>query len=460
MLAIVTTLVCSAGSWVQDLPPDSELGAQVALGKLYGDVTNLVEELSPLQAVLPPGPELSKKLAERLQGLLDVVRRSTALNLSHKNVTLSAWVDLDASGGWVWGMVVRGAPHETPAAAPADTPQIETFDLEGQAASRVNTVDLAWLVRPDGTLLVGNERGLTRALHQLLSPEPLPKGLFASLSQRLAKPGLATLVFVPPAPQRTEVASSMTTIAPFVREVQALSVDGAPGRITVRLVAQSDKGQRGLVHAGVALAALLRAGANLTEAGGETALGLGSLSQWPTFVPKALDEKLLTTLLGKFVQGFTLKSKAMARPSREVEVVLEPNQMRGLLAASLLYATYLMPKPLAVGEPEATILLLTLRKAQELYKQKKGHYLACGPIPVELPTTPTELPPGTCLAELGFKPMMKVHFQLAATVEAGALLLLARGDADGDGEPEVWALEEGAQALRRVVVNDDGSPEE
>lgn len=452
MLAIVATLVCGSGSWVQDLPPDSELGAQVAVGRLRGDVTNLVEELLPLQAVLPPGAELSKKLAERLQGLLGVVRRSTALNLSHKNVTFSAWVDLDAKGGWVWGMVVRGAPHETPAAEQADAPQIETFDLEGQAASRVNTVDLAWLVRPDGTLLVGNERGLTRALHHLLTPEPLPKGLFASLSQRLAKPGLATLVFVPPAPQRTEVASSMTTLAPLMREVQAVSLDGAPGRLALRLVAQSDKGQRGLVHAGVALAALLRAGASLTEAGGEVALGLGSLSQWPAFVPKALDEKSLTALLSKFVQGFTLKSKALARPNREVEVVLEPNQMRGLVAASLLYATYLMPKPLSVGEPEATILLLTLRKAQELYKQKNGQYLACGPIPAELPPAPAELPAGTCLAELGFKPTMKVHFQLAATVEDGTLLLLARGDADGDGEPEVWVLEEGAQALRRVEV--------
>jgi hypothetical protein len=99
-------------------------------------------------------------------------------------------------------------------------------------------------------------------------------------------------------------------------------------------------------------------------------------------------------------------------------------------------------------EEEAAMLLRVLRRAEQLYKEVNGTYLACGPVPKEIPQHAVSWPKGSCFERLAFTPPKPVRVQLETTLDDGKLTLVARADPDGDGIPQVWFMNESSDELQ------------
>lgn len=442
-----------------DAPAGTDLLLRIETGKVWATGAAMLDELAPLVGLFPGGRPVATKLGDKLQEQRTLLASQTGLDLSRKDAVLTVAVDLDAVGGTVWAAIARAARNPKAAASAADD-NVDAFAIDGEAAARLKSFDLAWLVRTDGSVLLGSERGLQRQLRALTTPALDAKSTLVTLARRLRKPGAVSAVFVLPRPLRLGAAKAMATIGPLVRELKGLSLTTTASTVELTLLAETDRGHEALERGARALVALLRASSALVEAGAQAVLGLDRLSKWPAVVPKEIDAGAIKELSTKWVEGFTLAASFRKRPDREVEVSLKPSSARGLVAATALLAGYLVPRPTSGAEQEARLILMTLRQLELAHRKHKGTFVACGPVPAETPTGAVDWPDDSCFAPLGFKPPGKVHFQILVTAEGGNLLLLARGDPDGDGVPETWALDETAPSIRRLREDgpDDDEP--
>ncbi|MBI5507213.1 MAG: hypothetical protein HY903_00545 [Deltaproteobacteria bacterium] len=461
MLSLVAMAVLAAPDLAADLPPGTDLLLRVEVGKVKGLAKEMADELLPLLPVVPGATELKGALVVRLEEILALLTAQTKADFGRAGVVVTLALDLDAAGGLVWGAVVRGAATKRPSTVEGKE-GVEAQSIDGEPAARLVGRDLAWLIRADGTILVGSERGLQRQLRQLLRPASDDKATITSLCRRLHAPGALALVVELPVAACRIAARTMATAGPIMNELKALSLTTGKNDVALRLVAMSDKG-RDAVESGMrALVALIRAGTNLIEAGADAVLGLGQLSKWPEVVPKELSAADIRKLTGRWVEGFTLRAAYYKRPNRETEVTLTPSSARGMVAAFGLFAAYLVPHPGASSEMEARLMLMTLRQAEMLYRERHDTFLSCGPVPPATPRGAADWPVETCFDALGFRPPGKVRFQLTAMVEDGNLLLVAKGDPNGDGTPELWGLDETSPMIRRLEAppDSDAEPEE
>jgi hypothetical protein len=456
MLSLFATIALAAStpSFANDAPTGTDLLVRVETGKIWATGTEMMDELAPLVALWPGGRVVADKLKERIDKERTLLESQTQLDLSRKDAVVTLAVDLDAIGGAVWGAIARGA-GKSKRATPEGNDTIEAFAIDGESATRLKTFDLTWHVRADGTVLLGSERGLQRQLRNTLKPDIDAKSEVVILARRIRKPGAITVIFAAPRPLRQAAAKTLATIGPLVRELKAMALTTNGAALELTLIADSDKGHEAVERGARALVALLRASSSLVEAGAQVILGLDRLSKWPEIVPKEIDTDDIKSLSAKWVEGFTLGASYRKRPGREVEVTLIPSSARGLVAATVLLAGYVIPRPTSGSELEARVMLMALRQLELVYREKTGAFLACGPVPAELPRGAVDWPADSCFTPLGFKPPGKVRFQIEVTAEDGNLLLVARGDPAADGVPEAWTLDETSPMIRRLADEPD-----
>jgi hypothetical protein len=207
--------------------------------------------------------------------------------------------------------------------------------------------------------------------------------------------------------------------------------------------------------------ALLQAGVALLEGGTQAVLGLEKLGERPALLPKSLDPETMERLSRTWLAGFVVQREVRTRQGHAVDVKLEVSSFRGVLAALTLVGVMALPSIDGVVYSEAEELLRSLRQAQMVHKEKGGAYVACGPVPAVMPVEPVDWPTGSCFDELEFAPAVKVSFQLLAGVDDGKLVLMARGDTNGDGIPETWVLDEDSPTIRPldgIPLSDKPSP--
>jgi hypothetical protein len=267
------------------------------------------------------------------------------------------------------------------------------------------------------------------------------------------------MAFAVPSGVPQTVSESLSTIGPLLGALQSATIVARPRSIDLRLEAADEKGQKALEHGVRALAALLRAGAALLEVGGEAALGLGEVGSRPPQLPEALGAETIEKLLATWVKGAKFDCVVRRRREHAVEATLSPSSYRAFVAALGVVAFGLMPPGGATGKTEAQVMLMALRQAQLTHKAKKGEFLTCGPVPLEMPGGWVPWPEESCFDLIGYRPPGPVRFQIAASTEEGSLVMMARGDSDGDGVPEVWLLDETSAAIQRFVppVVEEGS---
>jgi hypothetical protein len=278
--------------------------------------------------------------------------------------------------------------------------------------------------------------------------EPIHKA-----AARLRKRAPLLAAFALPERLRRQMTNALPNVGPLVGAVRSGHMLARPGILELRLEADNPEGRAAIEHGVNALVALLQAGVALLEGGTQAVLGLEKLGERPAALPKSLDPETMERLSRNWLAGFVIQHEVRTRPDHAVDVTLELSSFRGVLAALALVGVMALPSIDLADHSEADhsevdVLLRSLRRAQMVHKKKGGTYVTCGPVPAIMPVEPVDWPTGSCFDELEFAPPVKVSFQLLAGVEGGKLVLMARGDTNGDGTPETWVLDEDSPTIR------------
>ena len=417
-------------SLAQDTPRGTDLVARVEVGAMAAELRSAWEELDPLFAAWPALGSVARDTLDAWIEVAVELERVTGADLDRAASVATLVADADATGGDVWAVVVRGARPKRPAA--------HDFLIDGHPAHRLEGREIAWSVVGDA-LVFGNERGVQRQVRQVRKPSAGDRPIQVR-ARRLRDRAPLVLAFEAPAAVSAELSEELANVGPLVGAVRGGSLVAKPGRIWMQLSAESDDDQQAIEHGVRAFVALARAGTSLLEGGAEAIRGLDLLGARPPSLPDSLDASALETLAEDWLRGFEVRAKIRERKPEVIEAELEVSSHRGLAAALGVMAVMLVPTR-AGPRAEAEVLLELLRRAERAHHARTGEYISCGPVPETLPSAPTAWPAGSCFDALGFAPPTKVRFQLVAGVEDGELVLMARGDTDGDGRAEIWVLE-------------------
>ncbi len=452
MLLLGVAMVVAAPTLLDDAPAGTDLVIRADAGALAGEATKMWEDA---QKLVDAWPQL-RSLRDTAQASYDEWAapplRQLGVDFRRQGAVLTLVVDLDATGGTVYSVVLRGVGKSAKLGEGA-TP----FTVDAAPAYRHPERDLAWAQVKDA-FVWGNERGVQRQLRHLLAVRRRSEPALSSLAEHLRKPTPFALAYVAPAATRAELAQGILTVGPFLGEVASAVITAKPGNVELRLQAANAKGEEALLHGMRALVAAMRGVVGLLEGGGEMMLGLDELGRRPENAPPALEAEVVESLVTTWLGGFALTAAVRQRSEHRVEVSLKVSGFRALLAAAgILAGAFLTERPVA-ADPEVQALLVALREAELAYKRAHGQFLVCGPVPAEPPQGETAWPAQSCLDPLGFRPPKPVRWQVAAAVKEGALMLMARGDSDGDGVAEMWMLDEKSASPRRFGPPSSSSP--
>jgi hypothetical protein len=376
---------------------------------------------------------------------LDKVRQASSADLTRKATVLTAVIDLDGKGGPVYAVILTNTGAKAPTPAPDDS-----FTIDGHQAFRVPERDLVWTVVGKTTLLVGNERGLQRQLRLSQSKTEADTPL-VKVAARLRKPAPLLVAFSLSPAARTFAAKAFPNGGALVAAVVSGSVAAHADRLELRFDAEGETERDAIEHGVRAGAALLNAAVALLEGGAEATLGLDALGKRPPQIPSALEAPVIKGLVADWLHGAHFDLTMRRRRPYTVEATLKTPGPRPLIAALALLGLGALPKGESPGQAEAQVMLLALRQAQLAYKAEEGEFVACGPVPTEVPVGRVAWPKTSCFDAIGFRPPGKVGYQIAAAVEDGTLVMMARGDANGDGVPEVWLLDETSPGIEPFV---------
>lgn len=457
MVMMILAAAIAAPNLAEDVPSGTDVVMRVEVGRIAGDLRDMWADVQQLLQAWPPVKKLSETALETWTDRLEELEKRTGADFASKNAVVTVTLDVDAGGGPVFGAVVRGALSGEP--APDLGEGIEPFTVDGHPAFRHLPSAGAWAIADPGTLVFGDERGMQRQLRRLLSEQRAKKEPVHILASRLRKRAPFMVAFSLPKGVPGVVSENLSTIGPLLGAVRAGSLVAGPERLELRLEAADESGQGALEHGVHALTALLRAGVALLEVGAEATLGLEEIGSRPPQLPEALDSETINELLATWIKGARFDHSVRRRRSHAVEATITPSSYRALAAALGVVAVGLAPPAPSTGKAEAQVMLMALRQAQLAYKADKGEFLTCGPVPLEVPVGRVPWPEASCFDLIQFRPPGAVLFQVAASTEDGSLVMMARGDADGDGVPEVWLLDETSPAVERFVPPsaDEGS---
>jgi len=440
MLSFCAMLALGA-TVADDTPRGTDLVARVEVGKLAGDLRSAWDELEPLFVVWPSLGSIASNTRESWTEVTELFEKASGADLDRPTAVATMVVDFDATGGAAWAAVVRGSMPKKPEGS--------DFLIDGQAAHRIAGRDLAWSIVGEA-LVAGNERGVQRQVRQLAGKKPNLDEPIGVRVRRLRERAPVLVAFETPASLRAELESLLTNIGPLVSAVHGGTLVAKPGRLWMQLSATDDDEQKAIEHGVRAFVAMVRASTALLQGGSEAIIGLDLLGARPDAVPASVDAPALETLADDWLEGFHIDAKIRKRRPEVIEAELKLSSYRGLAAALGVMAVMLVPT--TVGpRAEAEVLLELLRRAQQAHKSALGEYVSCGPIPETLPEGPVAWPEGSCFDALSFVPPAKVRFQLIAGVEEGELVLMAQGDTNGDGKPEIWMLKGNDVSIEQLI---------
>lgn len=457
MLTMILAAAIAAPNMADDVPRGTDVAVRVETGRIAGDLRKMWADVELLLEAWPPVKRLSQTALETWTDRLKELETRTGADLERKTAVVTVTIDADAGGGPVFAAVIRGALSGGPAPDPGE--DVEPFTVDGHPAIRHLPSASAWALVGNRTLVFGDERGMQRQLRRLLSKKRTKDEPVQILSSQLRKRAPFMMAFDVPNGVPNAVSEMLSTIGPLLGAVRSGTIVAHPGGIDLRVEAADEKGQKALEHGVHAFAALLRAGAALLEVGAEATLGLEKVGSRPPQLPESLGTETIEELLATWIKGAQFEHHVRRRRPHAVEATITPSSYRALAAALGVVAVGMAPPAGSTGKAEAQVMLMALRQAQLAYKAEKGEFLTCGPVPLEMPVGRVPWPEKSCFDLIGYRPPGDVRFQIATSTEEGTLVMMARGDADSDGVPEVWLLSETAPAIERFVPPspDEGS---
>jgi len=431
-----------------DLPPGTDLVIRLQISELREGFGEAWDELRPFAGIRPESARAVQQAEREFRKFISKLERMTGADLGRDGVEATLMVDLDAGGGRVVSAIIRGA---LPAKIDEKEEELRlgtrSFKIDDRIAYRGDGMAWTFLEQPSGAaiLLVGDERGLRRQLRVALgggaaraaaATDPIVR-----VVGRLRESAPVWVAFALPAPANIE---GLSDFGHLVRRVESGTVLADAGRIEAHLVSRTEKDQRAVAHGIRSGAAVVRGVVALLQGSAELLSGLDEAARRSDLIPRGIKAKALAPILESWADDFRFAAKVRDRPGHATEVQVELSSFRGVLAAAMLGLTEVWA---SVGgdssddvEVEVLTLLVGLRAAELLHKEIEGEYVECGPTPRVIPTQPVRWPADACFAKLAFEPTRPVRIQIEAIETNDRLLLIARGDPDGDGIPHVWYL--------------------
>ncbi len=457
MLALLLSTALTAPGLAADAPDGTDVVVRVEVSSVAPELEAMWKDAEGLLDAWPPVKLLTETALSTWGGIIDSMAERTGADFKRRGVQVTLVVDLDAKGGPVYAMVVRGAFRKA-GAKPVDEADsgVEAFTIDGHQAFRLKGRDAAWSVADGNILVAGTERGMQRQFRHLRRSKRAGRDPLQKLASHIRRASPVMLAFVVPDDSRAMAAKLLPTIGPLVSSVHSGTLEGKSSRLDLRLYADDDDEREAVEHGARALVALLRASTALLEGGAEAVLGLDLLGHRPPQIPQGLETTAIKGLVVEWLSGATFDSTMRRRRDHGIEMTIELSSYRALAAAIVLLSVGLMPSSGRGGRAEAQVLLMALRQAELAYKAESGEFLTCGPVPQQMPVARVRWPEESCFDQIGFKPPGKVRFQIASAIEEGELTMMARGDIDGDGVPEVWLLDEESSSVRAFVSPSGG----
>jgi hypothetical protein len=467
ILVAARTAAPASSTLAADVTSGADLILRVSSGELAKSAPELLGELEPLVAALP---SLKAGLGEgrgKLVAWWSEISRFTGVDLAHSlahsgaSVTLVA--DLDAKGGPVWAALCREATSAT-TLPPLDDSLVEERTLEGQTVRVAKGKDLAW-VQLGTMLVVGSERGVQRQLRHLgagsqaggKKDPPCGEEALCEACRYLRRDAPVMLAFSLSTPAAAAIDPRLAVVPELLR---AGALAGEPTGVEMTLLAAPERQPAAESLVRGALGAL-SAASRAAQAMAELSSGARLLGQ-PALV--AISDAKLESALKGWLRDLKLEAVVRPRPQGIIEATVTLSDYRGLLA-SLLLAAAAAPRLLPVhARPDLDVgdirrTLLALRQAEQAFKKRNGRYQVCPPTPATVPHEPLVWPGNTCLSVLGFAPKEPFAWQLAADLQDGQLVLVARASNGDAGPPEVWYLDEKAEEPR-ALGGRRGEPED
>jgi len=459
---------------VDDAPADTEVVVRIDTGVLWSTSVEAWESLAPLLRILP---HVEATLAEWTAALREQTAALGAVagfDLALPGTTVTVVLDLDAKGGPVVAAVVRGPGAREQAPAGTRSSDSERSEVDGQPVQVLRGTDLAWS-RSAELLVLGNERGVQRQLRHRSAQARDPRhacrsGGLCVPAQLVRDPGVFALALVGGQALSTWLVAALGEPAGRAASgLAGLALRTRGQTLVASFTGRSDRQRDALEHALRAVVAALQGAGSLALAGVELAsAGAPWVPRRLASLPPSDVEEALVVL-----RGWRLDALVHSRPHEGFEVELTPSSYRGLLVAGVVALGGLGggsggaggaggaggspgaadgrgPDSNAGGTTPlgAAALLVRLRAAEQTYKGRSGHFLACPAEPALIPQKSVILSRAGCLAQLDFSPGPLV-WQLAAELQDGKLVLVARGAPSG-AALEVWYLDEASAAPRRV----------
>ncbi len=446
MLALTLSCALSLAptpTLADELPEGADLVVRVRPPELWADLVATYEELAPL---LPLWPELRAELTAAIPRLVHwhgQLQTLSGVDL-RQATTLTLIADLDPKAPVVV-LVARGlspkALSETPPAG------FERRLLEGTAAIFATDQDLGVAVAGE-VVLAGSSRGVARQLRHLSRAATPPSDVLVKAAGRMRAPGPVELVLaLRDEKRRTLLRAAGPFIGPALAPVRVLSVVADDEALSASIDSDGKKGAEVLGHALRAIAAAWQAAGDALAAASEWGLALErGGGRLPTVPPQVTAEDLKS--LSRWLLTLRIEPRITNRPGNRVEARFALSDARALAVAAFALAGLWRPTSRDAGEQEAERLLFVLREVERAHRQSTGAYQSCPPTPATLPKAPLAWPEEGCFQALGFRPDTPTRFQLSASAEGERLTLMARGDSDADGVPEVYYLDDSAAAVR------------
>lgn len=457
MLSLLLSTALSVPSLSADVPDGTDVVARVEVSALAPELELMWQDVEGLLDAWPPVKKLTETVLSAWGGILTSLAERTGADLKRRGVQLTLTIDLDAKGGPVYAVVVRGALGKG-GAKPVDEKDqgVESFTIDGHPAYRLKGRDAAWVIVDGNILIFGTERGMQRQLRHFRRAKHTVNEPLQKLASQVRRASPVMLAYVLPDASRAAAAKLLPPIGSLISSVHSGTLEGKSRRLDMRLYADSDDDREALEHGVRALVALLRASTALLEGGAEAVLGLDLLGHRPPQIPVGLETTAIKGFIAEWLNGATFDSTLRRRRGHGVELTLELSNYRALVAAGGLLTFGFMPFFGGDGRAEAQVMLMALRQAQLAYKAETGEFLSCGPVPQPLPVARVAWPEESCFDLIGYRPPGKVRFQVASAVEEGELIMMASGDTDGDGVSEVWLLDEKSASVQAFMPPSGG----